>query len=313
MTSHVVFIAGSTRSGTTVLRLILDHHSEICVPGELEWALDFNPPSGAASMRAYRDALEVNRGFHHSKVVVDENLELDDLIRSFLAQMKHRSGPEKLIVGAQIHDHYAGFLRLWPEARFLHIVRDGRDVCASWLLRGWVGTGYRGGQRWSKVIEQWQCVKNQIPAERVLEIRFEDLVEDAPTNVSRICAFLGVEYEPGMLEYWRDTTYGPVSAREARKWRETLKPRQVQLFETTAAAWLVHYGYPLSGLPKHLVGPVEQRLLEIEDQIQRARVDVKQFGFRLWVGEQLTRRLGPRILHRYCLSRQDNVIESGLK
>jgi len=49
------------------------------------------------------------------------------------------------------------------------------------------------------------------------------------------------------------------------------------------------------------------------DRIRRARADVRRFEFRLWVEDQLTRRLGLRILHRYYSSRQNNAIESGLK
>jgi len=304
---------GAPRSGTTLLRLILDHHSQLCIAGEFEWTLDSAPSPGGQGLDAYYAALAVDRSFHHYGVQIDRGLELDDLIRDFLRQMKQAQCPDKPIAGASIHDHYLRFHRLWPDARYIHIVRDGRDVCSSWMEHGWVGDGYRGGQDWSRLIEQWFQLHALLPQGRSHELRFEDLVRDPERETARICAFLGLTYEPTMLEYWRDTTYGPINARESGKWPRSMPAKAVQRFENTAGQWLRHYEYPPSDYPPRQIGTLERQWLPVEERLNRARVEIKKFGLPLWLGEHVMRRVGPRSLHDAVLLRRNAITESRLK
>jgi hypothetical protein len=303
--SSTLFVSGTTRSGTTLLRLMLDHHPDVCVPYELEWALDFPKALGyPPTLESYWQFLAGERALAHAGLTVNKHLTFPDLVRSFLDQLVAAKGREKRWGGAQIHRHYRRFLELYPEARFVHIVRDGRDVCASWLRLGWVGSALRAGHEWSRAIEDWQELMAVLPAGRAVELRFEDLVAEPREQLTRVCNLLRIPFDARMLEYSRRTTYAPPCSSEAFKWRQTLSPRQVELFEAAARPWLQHYGYPESGQPVRRVSSLDTHVQRVEDRLQRARVNLNDYGFMLWLGELVTRHIPIENLRKHVVRRR---------
>ena len=79
-------------------------------------------------------------------LAIDRGLDYPRLAQSFVAQYCARSG--KPIHGATCHKHFDRLLRIWPRARFVHIVRDGRDVARSCIGMGWAGNVWHGSERW---------------------------------------------------------------------------------------------------------------------------------------------------------------------
>jgi hypothetical protein len=303
--SSTVLVSGTTRSGTTLLRLMLDHHPDVCVPYELEWALDFPEALGyPPPLASYWRFVEGERAVGHAGLSVDRELAFPDLVRSFLEQLVDARGTKKRWAGAQIHRHYRRFLELYPDARFVHIVRDGRDVCASWLRLGWVGSALRAGEEWSRAMEEWQELKAVLPAGRAVELRFEDLVAAPREQLTRVCELLRVPFDARMLEYSRDTTYAPPQSSEVYKWRRTLSARQVELFEAAARPWLEHYGYPDSGQPARKMTSLDRHLQRVEDRLQRARVHLNDYGFMLWLGELVTRHIPVENLRKHVVRRR---------
>ena len=112
------FLVGATRSGTTLLGLMLDHHPDVTFPGEFEFALDLMPSADAfPALPAYYDWLATNRHYRWHRPAIDPTLTYPELVRSFLLQMKQAAGGEsKPWVGAAVHRHFDRLYALWPEA-----------------------------------------------------------------------------------------------------------------------------------------------------------------------------------------------------
>jgi hypothetical protein len=310
-----VFLVGSTRSGTTLLELMLDHHPEICFPGEFELAVDLVSDEGVLPpLDVYRSWLATNRHFLHHALEIDPSLDYADLVKDFLLQMKRKAGAEgKPIVGALVHRHYGRLLHLWPKASFVHIVRDPRDVSTSWLRMGWVGSPYGAGLQWRSAEALWDRVAASLPAARRHELRFEDLITRPREELERLCRFLCVRFGESMLDYSRDTTYGPVDPGQAEKWRTELSPRAIRHVEAGAGDLLAERGYPRSGLPALRIGALGRVLLSLEERLGRMRGRQRTYGWRLWCEDAVARRIGSPAWRRKVQLRVHDVINAGLQ
>jgi hypothetical protein len=92
-------------------------------------------------------------------------------------------------------------LAMFPTARYLHLLRDGRDAISSMMARGRaLKTATR---RWVTSVEQVVALQPRVPPRRFLEVRYEQLVSEPETTLPRICAFLDVGYTSRMLDFWK--------------------------------------------------------------------------------------------------------------
>ena len=292
-----VLMCATTRSGTTLLSLMLDHHPKLAFVGEYEWVWDLAGHEDEV-LDDYHAALRVDRHFNTHECVIDESLDSVSLARSFLEQMaapKRAPGVERY--GCQVHRHYRKALEAWPDARVIHLVRDGRDVCASWIKFGWVGNGFEGAQDWVEAAREWEATKKLLPADRYLEVRFEEVLADVEGELRRITEWLGVGYDPAMLSYSDTSTYAPIDPTQAGKWKRTLGRLDLRLFEGGASKYLKKYGYRLSGEPPMSPARWVQSVFDLDARLKRNRARVRKLGALLWLAEHVTRRANMRRLH----------------
>ncbi len=308
MVQEPFFLVGCTRSGTTLTRLMLDHHPLLAFFFEFEYAVEKMPDhEGWPDLHEYREFLRQDRIFQAAKVVIDAELDYPRLIDSFLRQKQDRDG--KPLVGATVHHHFDRLLRIWPDARFIHIVRDGRDVARSSIEMGWAGNIYTAVERWIEAELLWSKVRSQLPADRSIEIRYEALVSAPQTTLTRVCEFLGVPYDSAMLDYPAHTTYGPPSPKAAGQWKSKLSPNEVRLAEARIGDMLIERGYELSGYPPLEVSPAMARRLQIHSRYNCLKFRRKRFGTGLVLADWVTRRCGPRSMQRRVKERI-NAIET---
>jgi Sulfotransferase family len=153
--------------------------------------------------------------------------------------------------------------RLFPDALYVHLIRDGRDAATSFLAmpRGLVTETWMHPRAPADFACQWRTevaaarrLGHRVGA-RYLEVRYEQLVADAEAALRRICAFAGLEFEPAMLDYAGnvDVSAKPHQQRlkqpptkGVRDWRTQMSSDDVAAFERVAGDLLRELGYETS-------------------------------------------------------------------
>lgn len=285
-----VFLVGSERSGIRLLRLMLDHHPNIGFWAGFEYAVERIDSAGNyPELVDYYRWLQTDSSFLMDRPSIDRRLNYPELVNSFLCQFQALTN--KPTVGATVHHHFDHLLKIWPDARFIHIVRDGRDVTRSCMKMGWAGDGWHGAKHWLDAERLWDRLKAKVPEHRRLEVRFENLIYDNVGTLDKVCQFMGERYHPDMMNYAHATDYELPNASLVNQWHDKLSKREIQLIESRIAPLLVERGYPLSGLPHLRVSKMGRLWLKIQNKLGILSRKTGRYGLPLTSADLIARRL----------------------
>jgi hypothetical protein len=268
------FIVGSGRSGSTLLRLILASHSRICIPPEtwfLVPLLDKLPADRQLSSTEIGAAVEImithyrwpDMGMEapdlESRAAALTGATLRDVVE--LVYRHHLDGAGRTRWGDKTppYIHIVPQLAaMYPGSRFIHLVRDGRDVAKSFQATGWYGRWlYDSCFEWREAIDRAHGYRSSPLADRLLDVRYEDLVLETEKTIRRICDFLGESFEPAMLDFQRAAEAG-VPEREQHahgklgraprpsdidRWKTEMSLREVLIVEAFLRDGLRQMGY----------------------------------------------------------------------
>lgn len=304
------FLVGSVRSGSTFLRLMLDSHPEITNPGECDFLFDCVTDSGAMpDMDSFHHWLSINRIFEAKKLQIDPSLNYLDLIRSFVDQFDRLDS----ILVMNVHRHFHRIPKIFPTARYIHLLRDPRDVARSCIGMGWVGHVYYGVDIWKEAEMSWDRLKASLSEEQYLEIKYEDLLDDVESELTRICHFLGLEYSPQMMEYAANSTYGLPDKNLSFQWKRSFFPRELQLIEGKVGEMLVSRDYALSGYGAAQPGSIEEIRLILKNKNSRIRHQLNRYGLGLYIQSFLAARTGLVSWQSACQKRKNQIDLEHLK
>jgi hypothetical protein len=308
-----IFLVGSERSGTTLTRIMLDSHPKIAFFFEFEYSILSMSDDGTwPDLDEYKKHLRSDRIFRHAKLSIDEGLDYPGLVDSFLVQKRDRD--RKPIVGATVHYHFDRLLKVWPDARFIHLLRDGRDVARSIIEMGWAGNMYSAVEPWIEAETLWARLAPTLPDDRRIELRYEDLVSRPEEELTRVCDWIGVPYDPAMLAYSENGgPYGPPSVKAIGQWKRKLPPSEVALAEYRIGDMLEARGYELSGFPRPEVSPARRRLLKLQDRLGRANFRRKRYGTMLHLAHFVSRVGRMRPVHDWTARRIEAIDVSYIK
>jgi hypothetical protein len=309
-TAPPVFLIGSIRSGTTMLRLMLDHHPRVSFLHEAMFLFECpHPPGEDPSVEALHAFLENDWIFQRSGLRLDTSLDYREAVDDLLRQRGRAAGAD--VVGATVHKMFDETLRLYPDARFVHMIRDGRDVANSVANMGVEGNLYYASERWLRAVEEWRRLRARLRADQFIEVRFETLVREPESELPRICAFLGIDASAEMLSYAESTTYDRPDASAAERWRRlkdwTLRPATIRMRDD-----LLAFGYEVDEpLRKATIGPFA-RLGLLRNNIRRKiRFRVRRYGLGLYLARQAVKILPlARLRRRIVLACQAKDIEA---
>jgi hypothetical protein len=291
--SDVCFLVGAERSGTTLLRLALNSHSQIAWTREFEYAVDRVAADGSyPDLTAYVEWLATHRIFQSSGYRIREGFAYPALVRDFLEQQRAVEG--KPIAGATVHRHFDRCLQIWPNARFIHLVRDPRDVARSAMGMGWAGNEWKGVEGWLEAEEMWERMRSLVPPHRRIDLRYESFARRPEKELRRVCRFLDVSYEPGMLEFDRRSSYRRPDPALVEQWRTRASEREIAWVETRAGKRMAALGYVRSKPVAKAPGPLQCGALSIHDYWKRIRFRMRRNGVGLFLEDWMARRFGAR-------------------
>ncbi len=267
------FIVGSGRSGTTLLRLILSGHSRLHIPPETWYVMPLAeqlPLTGMLTPQQVAQAAEIMTS---SRRWVDLGIDAAE----FRAQAAALPQPALTDLLNLVYGHhlrlagkprfgdktpvYIGILpqldALYPSARYIHLIRDGRDVAISFTDVQW-GFSFSREFEWPTAMRLARQYRASALAPRILEVRYEDLVRDTEGTVRRICDFLGEAFEPAMLDWQRQIDMVPAQERHIHRklerpisqdaigvWQRKLSALECFVIEASLQRDLRRQGYAL--------------------------------------------------------------------
>lgn len=213
------FVIGAPRSGTTLLRFMLDAHSQLAIPPETGFfsrakALEESHADAAAfleqithfpeSLPAWGD-YGLDREAVWSELEAIEPFTIAAGFRTFYRMYARKFGKNRWGDKTPLHSRHVATIRhVLPEARFIHIIRDGRDAALS-LREMWFSPG-REIETQATYWRDWVLAARDegLGRDDYLEIRYEDLVHAPRRALKRICSFIELPFEDRMLSYHRN-------------------------------------------------------------------------------------------------------------
>ncbi len=212
-----IFVVGASRSGTTMFRLMLNSHSKIHIPpeawffGELLTSLPAYGELSPAQVQVAREIIRSNvrwPDWNCSDERLDAALAFECQPR--LAELINRVFRECTAAGSECvwgeksprHSHIILQMRaVFPDAKFIHLIRDGSDSCISIFQRGWYDRSFR------RICEHWVTTVRaaqrgaDFGAGHYMEVRYEELINSTDSVLRKVCLFLGLPFEEGMIDF----------------------------------------------------------------------------------------------------------------
>jgi len=307
-----LFIVGSERSGSTLLRLLLDHHPDIACHFEFEFVVSQLGSDGSRpDLSSYHAYLRDHRIFNHAEHPIDPDLDYDALVNSFLKN--HRTRSNKPLAAATVHYAFDRLPTLWPNAKYVYLLRDGRDVARSVVQLGWAGTIYQAAGWWEKAEKERLHLLSQINPEDMIEVRYEELLAEPRRELNRICQHIGTTFDEAMFSYATpESTYGLPDAKLAYQWKRKFNQAQLREAETRIGQLLIERGYESSGVEPYTITPSRQFMLRLKGWWHRFRTRSKDFGWPLTVAMAVANKLPGKAAKRWATLKRDKVIAERL-
>ncbi|MCD6298164.1 MAG: sulfotransferase [Deltaproteobacteria bacterium] len=277
-----IFVIGVDRSGTTLLSLMLDSHSRIAIPYESHFFLKYyknrtklvgdltNPETRLAVVTRILQEPYVRKWdqkLSPEEIPLKRCNSLEEMINEiYLAYAKHFG---KDIWGDKTPEYIKDIHilnKMFPSCKFVHIIRDGRDVALSIVDKWWGASDFMTAIRyWAYTVSCARKMLEMLPDDRYIELTFEDLVHDPEKQLSRIMEFLGLTFEANMLTNYTQKASLKVgsdidqhhvhltekpSSSQAFKWKKNLRPCDQAVAFEIAGEVLTKLGYE-AGVKAH--------------------------------------------------------------
>jgi len=289
--SPAPFVVGVNRSGTTLLRMMLDAHPDLTVPPETHFVPELieEAESGSPTPESLLATITRQREWGDFGLAEEELLErfraieplnAGDALRSFYEAYARRVGKPRWGEKTPIYvKSMRRIERALPEARFVHVIRDGRDVALS--IRDRADKEHpiaRIAERWVRRITRAREQARRLA--HYEEIRYENLILETRPTLEAVCEFIALPWDDALLDYHERsadrleemkrelpddgkrttlsverrmatharTTEKPDPKRVSR-WRESMSREDRELFESIAGPLLVELGYQVGDGP----------------------------------------------------------------
>jgi len=295
-----IFIIGTERSGTNLLRLILNSHPEIAVPHPPHIMKLFSP-----LVQLYGNLAE-DLNFKRLIADVSQMVELHpypweikpdrerifreaaarELICIYFAiydqYLEHSGKVRWCCKSTFMIDHVADILRFYPAARFIFMTRDGRDVAVS--AKSSIFNHYHvyySAKRWQREQRTGLNWLEKLSPTQIKLLKYEELTAKPAKEIKELCDFIDLPYDDKMLEYHRlneakksgslsiswENTAKPVISDNNGKFRKQLSVQEILQFEAITLDELQQLGYETVNSPEYL--------LQVKNDLVREKLEYR--------------------------------------
>lgn len=265
-----LLILGVRRSGTTLLRVMLDRHSALAVPDESYFIPQLadrhlrhvDPDDFIDDLRRLNTLAEWDVPLEQVRARLSERMPIGAAIGTVYAVYANERGKERWGDKTPMYMQNLRLLeRLFPDALFLHLIRDGRDAAMSFLsmpkgivTETWMHprTAADFACQWRSEVSAARRLGRRVGRERYLEVRYETLVADVEPVLQAVCRFARLPYEPGLADYAGNVDVSAKPHQQSltrpptpglRDWRTQMSAEDVAAFERLAGELLRELGY----------------------------------------------------------------------
>jgi hypothetical protein len=273
--SEPFFVIGAHRSGTTLLRYMLSSHPRLYLPPESEFIPAFfgrsptRPLNRSESRRILRKIFRLRfvREWQGAPPDIDDLVPEGEtftparLVGALYTAYANQHGAARWGDKTPTYTSHIELLhRIFPRARFIHLIRDGRDVALSvldtWGRRAHVDLVF-AARSWVRRVAEACCSGGRFDPESYLELRYEDLVVEPEKELRRVCRFLDEDFHPKMLQFhltaeewiqeggFHDAVRNPLTTERIDRWRKEMSASDLRVFEAVAGPTLTGLGYEL--------------------------------------------------------------------
>jgi hypothetical protein len=283
LAARPLFIGACPRSGTTLLRHMLNNHPDLAVPHEtnfirpLWWQRsrfgDLRDPANRRRVGEWVFA-EKGRGggrLRDGRVSREDAIErvvaapptIGSIVAACLQVFSDAHGKARWADKRPAYSGFIGMLfAMFPDAQYVNVVRDPRGAVASQIPMGWDEPEVAlpaATARWEGAVARTDHFARELRPDQLLDLRYEDMVSDPRAALDRVCAFAGLRAGDAietMVSAERQGSYRgsiherlgqPVTTASVERWRERLEPQQVALVERATAPLLERFGYRPAG------------------------------------------------------------------
>ncbi len=272
------FFVGCPRSGTTLVRAIFNSHPDLAIPDETHFFSDMvsqqkkYSPNGEFVPDLFLADLFGHPWFHRlgltarevrSEILKEPPSSYSEAVRAvFASYAKHLGKSRYADKTPRNLDRLKALAETFPEARFVHIIRDGRNVALSLLDMPWGPNDIVEAARiWKSRVRRGRKAGHSLGSFRYQEVRYETLLDDPERTIESLCEFIDLPFDSGMLRYLDSVhpiiapnpeTRGSVAlplTKGLRDWRSQMSPRNLAKFEVIAGDLLRSLGYEEGSTP----------------------------------------------------------------
>lgn len=303
-----VFVVSSGRSGTTLLSSILNASDQIYFPYESDFvarAYPFYFNKTSLTLADYRDISQLfqvssqPKGWGLSEDYLTDYLAkqapktLTEVIAVICDAFHHQMGTEQLLWGIKAPVLIASLQRICdvcPQAKIIHVVRDGRDVCLSYQqihknspVKFGPKSIIENALYWIDGLKRIEEFSAGHSAQVSYELKYEDLMANPATSLTQLCSHIGIEYRPHMHENFNahkrnqkatpdnlgasihKNLKGKLDISNTQKYLSKMSPFDRMQYELIASPYLKKYGYPLAYplLASSIFSPLRQGLYAV--------------------------------------------------
>jgi hypothetical protein len=271
--SPPTIVLGVRRAGTTLLRVMLDRNAALAIPDE-----SYFVPQLATRHRGTVDVDEFLDDLRRLPTLAEWGLAADavgarlrpgmttgEAIAAVFEAYAAEHGKPRWGDKTPLYMQHLRLLeRLFPTARYVQLIRDGRDAALSFLsvppgimTEGWGHPRDAAGFacQWATEVREARALGARVGPDRYLEVRYEALVAGPEAELRRVCELAGLDYEETMLGYVGHTESARKDHQErlnepprvgVRDWRTEMAPTDVAAFEHVAGDLLDDLGYDVT-------------------------------------------------------------------